>query len=119
MQGDQQVLAVATERGVAVYALPSQRMTGSNNVSEGCTVIRSSIVSWSGSKQSPLILMFTSEGLIKGKYRVLEVNNTRTLDTVAKRLDTYSLVNLMFCIQNKGFTIAILEDCGQLWYFLS
>ena len=31
-------------------------------------MVRSGIVSWSGSKQSPLILLFTSSGTIKGRH---------------------------------------------------
>ena len=65
-QGDQQVLAVCTERGVSVYALPSQRQTGNAPLAEGVTVVRAAIVSWAGAKMSPLILLFTSEGVVKG-----------------------------------------------------
>ncbi|XP_023338537.1 syntaxin-binding protein 5 [Eurytemora carolleeae] len=65
-QGDQQVLAVCTEKGVSVFALPSQRLTASSMFSEGVTGIRSSILSWGGAKMSPLILIFTSDGGIKG-----------------------------------------------------
>ena len=65
-QGDQQVLTVCTEKGVTVFALPSQRLTASSLLSEGVTGIRSSIVSWGGAKMSPLILIFTSDGGIKG-----------------------------------------------------
>ena len=60
------MLAVATEKGVSVYALPSQRLTAHNTLAEGVTVVRSGIMSWSGSKQAPLILLFTSQGTIKG-----------------------------------------------------
>lgn len=78
-QGDQQVLAVATEKGVSVFAMPSQRLTGSSSLGEGISVVRASIVSWGGAKNSPLILLFTTEGVIKGlslpSLRVmLEVN---------------------------------------------
>ena len=65
-QGDQQVLAVCTEKGVSVFALPSQRLTASSMFSEGVAGIRSSILSWGGAKMSPLILIFTSDGGIKG-----------------------------------------------------
>ena len=39
-QGDQQVLAVATEKGVTVFALPSQRLTASSPLPEGVIVVR-------------------------------------------------------------------------------
>ena len=47
-QGDQQVLAVCTEKGVTVFALPSQRQTGHSSLGEGVTVIRAYIVSRGG-----------------------------------------------------------------------
>ena len=65
-QGDQQVLAVCAEKGVSVFAMPSQRLTGSVMMSEGVTVVRAAIVSWGGAKMSPLFLLFTSEGVVKG-----------------------------------------------------
>ena len=39
-QGDQQVLAVATDKGVSVFALPSQRLTANSPLGEGVIVIR-------------------------------------------------------------------------------
>ena len=59
---------MATEKGVSVFAMPSQRLTGSSSLGEGISVVRASIVSWGGAKNSPLILLFTSQGVIKGTF---------------------------------------------------
>jgi len=84
-QGDQQVLAVATDKGVSVFALPSQRLTANSPLGEGVIVIRASIVSWGGAKMSPLILLFTSEGVVKGlslpSLRVMVESNLVTVNS--------------------------------------
>jgi hypothetical protein len=56
-----------------VFALPSQRQTGSissggggSDGGSGGNVVRAAIVNWGGTKLSPLLLTFTSEGVVKG-----------------------------------------------------
>ena len=67
-QGDQLVLAVATEKGASCFALPSQRQIATYQVPDPATVIRASAVSWLGEKKcSPVLLFFTNDGKIKGK----------------------------------------------------
>jgi len=64
--GDQLVLTVATEKCLAVYGLPSQRQICCQTVTDPGMVVVASIVSWGGSKFTPLLLVFTSDGVIKG-----------------------------------------------------
>lgn len=66
-QGDQLVLAIATEKGASCFALPSQRQIATHLIPEPATVTRASAVSWLGEKKcSPVLLFFTSEGKVKG-----------------------------------------------------
>ena len=66
LPGDQLVLTVAMEKCLAVYGLPSQRQICCQTVSDPGMVVVESIVSWGGSKFTPLLLVFTSDGVIKG-----------------------------------------------------
>ena len=69
-QGDQLVLAIATEKGASCFALPSQRQIATHLIPEPATVTRASAVSWLGEKKcSPVLLFFTSEGKVKGKEK--------------------------------------------------
>ena len=73
-QGDQLVLAVATEKGASCFALPSQRQIATHVVPEPTTVIRASAMSWLGEKKcTPVLLFFTSEGKIKGNKSIKSV----------------------------------------------
>jgi len=66
-QGDQLVLAVATEKGASCFALPSQRQISTYVIPDPATVIRANVSTWLGEKKcTPVLLFFTSEGKVKG-----------------------------------------------------
>jgi hypothetical protein len=56
-------------KGAGVFALPSQRQTGSVETG-GSTIVRAAILNWGGAKMSPLLLTFSSEGVVKGGGRI-------------------------------------------------
>ena len=68
--GDQLVLVAGTEKCAAVFGLPSQRQMGGVTLAEAGTAVVASIVSWGGSRYTPLLLVFTSDGAIKGEMGV-------------------------------------------------
>ncbi len=55
-------------QGAGVFALPSQRQTGSVAGLEAGTLVRAAILNWGGAKMSPLLLTFSSEGVVKGIF---------------------------------------------------
>ena len=79
--GDQLVLCVATERGAAVFGLPSQRQIAAQSFDVGAgngpagggggggQVARAACVSWVGDRaRNTVLLLFTQEGKIKGWF---------------------------------------------------
>ena len=56
-------------QGAGVFALPSQRQTGSVSLGSeaGSSLVKAAIVNWGGAKMSPLLLTFSSEGIVKGE----------------------------------------------------
>ena len=74
-QGDQLVLAIGTERGASVFALPSQRQIATHALPESSSVVVAKAVEWGKDKCSPLLLSFTSDG----KVKALSLPTLRTL----------------------------------------
>ena len=74
-QGDQLVLAVGTDHGASVFALPSQRQIATHALPETSSVVVVKAVDWGKDKSSPLLLSFTSDG----KVKALSLPTLRTL----------------------------------------
>ena len=74
-QGDQLVLAVGTDHGASVFALPSQRQIATHALPETSSVVVVKAVDWGKDKSSPLLLSFASDG----KVKALSLPTLRTL----------------------------------------
>ncbi len=64
-----------------MFALPSQRQTGSVETGGG-TIVRAAILNWGGAKMSPLLLTFSSEGVVKGGGRIFFSSANQLQQTV-------------------------------------
>ncbi len=65
--GDQEVMAVCTDKTATVYALPSQRQVSSQTIDDSSSgsVVRAAFVNFGGSRHSPALVCYTSCGFVK------------------------------------------------------
>jgi len=135
-QGDQLVLAIGTERGASVFALPSQRQVATHALPESSSVVVAKAVDWGKDKSSPLLLSFTSDGKVKAlslptlrtlleSPLILNINPASTASTRIFKTISFSAggSGLFFTNQNqvqkfsvnKEYTKALYESFGDFY----
>jgi len=135
-QGDQLVLAIGTERGASVFALPSQRQIATHALPESSSVVVATAVDWGKDKSSPLLLSFTSDGKVKAlslptlrtlteSPLIMNINPASTASTRIFKTISFSAggSGLFFTNQNqvqkfsvnKEYTKALYESFGDFY----
>lgn len=122
-QGDQLVLAVAAERGAAMFALPSQRQVTSYSLPDTAAAVVAKVVDWGGDKRSPLLLLFTVDGKVKAlslptlrnllDTPLVQHNNPRIHKTISF---STTAAGIYFCNQNQVADPPFLEICQSLCF---